>query len=86
MDCQKHVLYFSFDYQYLMKTIKLSTADASKSGVAQETLQNVARRSSKVMTEEEARKILGVTGDTAWEEVLKASSTPCTIVINLIGF
>ncbi|XWS31429.1 hypothetical protein CRYUN_Cryun23aG0074900 [Craigia yunnanensis] len=35
-------------------------ADAAKSGVAQETLQNAARRAGKVMTEQEARQILGV--------------------------
>lgn len=48
-------------------------ADASKSGVAQETLQNAARRAGKVMTEQEARQILGISEETAWEEVLKAS-------------
>ena len=35
-------------------------ADASKSGVAQETVQNI-RRGSKLMAEPEARQILGVT-------------------------
>ncbi|KAL5852102.1 hypothetical protein ACOSQ3_007220 [Xanthoceras sorbifolium] len=49
----------------------LSTADASKSGVAQEALQNAARRGSKVMTEQEARQILGVSEDTAWQEIVK---------------
>lgn len=49
-------------------------ADASKSGVAQETLQNAAHRASKVMTEQEARQILGVSEETAWEEILKVSS------------
>lgn len=48
-------------------------ADASKSGVAQETLQNAARRAGKVMTEQEARQILGISEETTWEEVLKAS-------------
>ena len=47
--------------------------DASKSGVANETLQNAARRASKVMTEQEARQILGVSENTAWEEIAKAS-------------
>jgi predicted DNA-binding protein (UPF0251 family) len=45
--------------------------DASKSGVAQETLQNTVRRASKGMTEQEARQILGVSKQTAWEEILK---------------
>jgi predicted DNA-binding protein (UPF0251 family) len=45
--------------------------DASKSGVAQETLQNTVRRASKGMTEQEARQILGVSEQTAWEEILK---------------
>ncbi|XWS73304.1 hypothetical protein CRYUN_Cryun02cG0117000 [Craigia yunnanensis] len=48
-------------------------ADAAKSGVAQETLQNAARRAGKVMTEQEARQILGVSEETAWEEIMKAS-------------
>jgi len=46
-------------------------ADASKSGVAQETLQNTIRRGSKVMTEQEAQQILGVTEKTSWDEILK---------------
>ncbi|GKC20088.1 putative tRNA(Ile)-lysidine synthetase, partial [Tanacetum coccineum] len=43
--------------------------DASKTGVAQETLQNAVRRGSKAMTELEARQILGVTGKSSWEEI-----------------
>ncbi|GMN63537.1 hypothetical protein TIFTF001_032613 [Ficus carica] len=50
-------------------------ADASKTGVAQETLQNTVRRAGKVMTEQEARQILGVTEETTWEEVLKKYDT-----------
>ncbi|PPR87593.1 hypothetical protein GOBAR_AA33102 [Gossypium barbadense] len=46
-------------------------ADAAKSGVTHETLQNAARRAGKVMTEQEARQILGVSEDTAWEEIMK---------------
>lgn len=46
-------------------------ANASKSGVAQETLQNVARRGSKIMTEQEARQILGVSEQSTWEEILQ---------------
>ncbi|KAF8014204.1 hypothetical protein BT93_H0138 [Corymbia citriodora subsp. variegata] len=45
--------------------------NASKTGVAQETLQNTVRRASKAMTEQEARQILGVTEETAWEDILK---------------
>ncbi|KAH1151725.1 hypothetical protein GYH30_045292 [Glycine max] len=44
---------------------------ASKNGVAQETIQNTIRRASKVMTEQEARQILGVTEETPWEEIIK---------------
>lgn len=47
--------------------------DASKNGVAQETLKNTIRRGVNGMTEQEARQILGVAEETAWEEVLKAS-------------
>ena len=45
-------------------------ANASKSGVAQETVQNI-RRASKIMAEPEARQILGVTEHSSWEEILK---------------
>ncbi|GKA90801.1 lysidine-tRNA(Ile) synthetase [Tanacetum coccineum] len=48
--------------------------DASKTGVAQETLQNAVRRGSKAMTELEARQILGVTGKSSWEEIAQAST------------
>ncbi|CAA3009949.1 mitochondrial import inner membrane translocase subunit PAM16 like 2-like [Olea europaea subsp. europaea] len=47
-------------------------ANASKSGVAQETLQNAVRKGSKVMTEQEARQVLGVTEQSTWEEILQA--------------
>ncbi|XP_057446032.1 mitochondrial import inner membrane translocase subunit PAM16 like 2-like isoform X1 [Lotus japonicus] len=45
--------------------------NAAKNGVAQETIQNTVRRVSKVMTEQEARQILGVAEETPWEEILK---------------
>ncbi|KAK6255350.1 hypothetical protein QUC31_017023 [Theobroma cacao] len=43
----------------VVQAYRQALANASKSGVAQETLQNAARRASKVMTEQEARQILG---------------------------
>ncbi|RZC60362.1 hypothetical protein C5167_022120 [Papaver somniferum] len=49
--------------------------DASKSGVAQETLQNAVHKVTKTMTEAEARQILGVSEQTSWEEVLKRYDT-----------
>ncbi|XP_047315480.1 mitochondrial import inner membrane translocase subunit PAM16 like 2-like [Impatiens glandulifera] len=55
----------------LVQAYRQALANASKSGVAQETLQNAARRVSKSMTEQEARQILGVTDQTPWEEVVK---------------
>ncbi|PON49383.1 Mitochondrial import inner membrane translocase subunit [Parasponia andersonii] len=51
-----------------VQAYRQAIANASKNGVAQEALQNTIRRGSKVMTEEEARKILGVTEGSAWEE------------------
>nr|BAJ53125.1 JHL07K02.15 [Jatropha curcas] len=45
-------------------------ANASKSGVAQETVQNI-RRAGEIMAEPEARQILGVTEQSTWEEILK---------------
>lgn len=47
--------------------------DASKSGVAQETLQNAVRRGSQSMTENEARQILGLCGEHSWEEISQVS-------------
>ncbi|KAL6185551.1 hypothetical protein ACLB2K_041683 [Fragaria x ananassa] len=55
----------------LVQAYRQALANASKSGVAQETLQNAARRAGKVMTEQEARQILGISEETTWEEVLK---------------
>ncbi|KAI3420690.1 uncharacterized protein J3R85_012484 [Psidium guajava] len=54
-----------------VQAYRQALANASKTGVAQETLQNTVRRASKAMTEQEARQILGVTEETAWEEILK---------------
>ncbi|XP_024358826.1 mitochondrial import inner membrane translocase subunit PAM16 like 2 [Physcomitrium patens] len=45
--------------------------NASKTGVAQETVQNMAHKVSKTMTEHEARQILGVRENATWEEVVK---------------
>ncbi|KAI5563082.1 hypothetical protein BDE02_15G093000 [Populus trichocarpa] len=45
-------------------------ANASKSGVAQETVQNI-RRGSKMMAEPEARQVLGITEHSTWEEILQ---------------
>ena len=55
-------------------TFGVKIADASKSGVAQETLQNAVRRGSKAMTEQEARQILGVTEQSSWEEIAQVST------------
>ncbi|KAK3414573.1 mitochondrial import inner membrane translocase subunit PAM16 like 2 [Eucalyptus grandis] len=55
----------------LVQAYRQALANASKTGVAQETLQNTVRRASKAMTEQEARQILGVTEETAWEDILK---------------
>ncbi|XWS09301.1 hypothetical protein CRYUN_Cryun40dG0073700 [Craigia yunnanensis] len=54
-----------------VQAYRQALANAAKSGVAQETLQNAARRAGKVMTEQEARQILGVSEETAWEEIMK---------------
>ncbi|ONK81419.1 uncharacterized protein A4U43_C01F28890 [Asparagus officinalis] len=47
-----------------------SARDASKNGVAHEAINNI-RRPSKVLTEQEARQILGLTEQASWEEVLQ---------------
>lgn len=50
---------------------KLILADASKTGAAQEAVQNAVRNAGKVINEQEARQILGVTEKTSWEEILQ---------------
>ncbi|KAH7442891.1 hypothetical protein KP509_02G006200 [Ceratopteris richardii] len=45
-------------------------ANASKTGVAQEAIQNLSK-SSKAMTVQEARMILGINENTSVEEMLK---------------
>ncbi|XP_042492378.1 mitochondrial import inner membrane translocase subunit PAM16 like 2-like [Macadamia integrifolia] len=59
----------------LVQAYRQALQNASKSGVAQETIQNTIRRASKTMTEQEARQILGITENTAWEEVLQRYDT-----------
>ncbi|XP_019082042.1 mitochondrial import inner membrane translocase subunit PAM16 like 1 [Vitis vinifera] len=54
----------------LVQAYRQALANASKSGVAQETVQNI-RRGSKIMAELEARQILGVTEHSSWEEILQ---------------
>ncbi|CAN1796733.1 Mitochondrial import inner membrane translocase subunit PAM16 like 2 [Linum perenne] len=44
--------------------------NASKNGITHETVQNM-KRVSKMMSESEARQILGVSENASWEEVLK---------------
>ncbi|KAG2287914.1 hypothetical protein Bca52824_047518 [Brassica carinata] len=50
---------------------KVCFADASKTGVAQEAMQNAVRKAGKAINEQEARQILGVTEQTSWEEILQ---------------
>ncbi|XP_061353871.1 mitochondrial import inner membrane translocase subunit PAM16 like 2-like isoform X1 [Gastrolobium bilobum] len=50
-------------------------SNASKNGVAQETIQNTIRRAGKVMTEQEARQVLGVTEETPWKEIARKYDT-----------
>ncbi|RDY08805.1 Mitochondrial import inner membrane translocase subunit PAM16 like 2, partial [Mucuna pruriens] len=57
-----------------VQAYRQALANASKNGVAQETIQNTIRRASKGMTEQEARQILGVTEKTPWEEIVKKYS------------
>ncbi|XVF49505.1 hypothetical protein PTKIN_Ptkin04bG0018400 [Pterospermum kingtungense] len=54
----------------VFQAYRQALANASKSGVAQETVQNI-RRASKIMAEPEARQILGVTEHSSWAEILK---------------
>ncbi|PPD73583.1 hypothetical protein GOBAR_DD29497 [Gossypium barbadense] len=43
----------------VVQAYRQALANAAKSGVTHETLQNAARRAGKVMTEQEAKQILG---------------------------
>ncbi|KAG8379573.1 hypothetical protein BUALT_Bualt07G0103000 [Buddleja alternifolia] len=53
-----------------VQAYRQALANASRNGVAQEAVNNI-RRGSKMMTETEARQILGVTEHSSWEEILK---------------
>ncbi|KAL0772434.1 hypothetical protein Bca101_037585 [Brassica carinata] len=55
----------------VFQLIKVCFADASKTGVAQEAMQNAVRKAGKAINEQEARQILGVTEQTSWEEILQ---------------
>ncbi|CAL0303006.1 unnamed protein product [Lupinus luteus] len=59
----------------VVQAYRQALANASKNGVAQETIQNTLRRASKVMTEQEAQQILGVTEETPWEEIMRKYNT-----------
>lgn len=54
----------------VLQAYRKALENASKNGVARETINNV-RRSSKAMTEQEARQILGLSEQASWEEVLQ---------------
>lgn len=62
-------------------------SDASQNGIAQETIQNTIGGANKVMTEQEARQILGVTEETPWEEIMKVSLSfhLCLVIIYLLN-
>ncbi|PIA28548.1 hypothetical protein AQUCO_06800003v1 [Aquilegia coerulea] len=52
-----------------VQAYRQALTNASKSGVAQETIQNSIRKAG--MTEKEARLILGVSDGSSFEEILK---------------
>ncbi|KAL7099452.1 hypothetical protein ACP275_09G085500 [Erythranthe tilingii] len=54
----------------LVQAYRQALANAAKNGVAEEAVNNI-RRGSKIMTDVEARQILGVTERSSWEEILK---------------
>ncbi|KAK2366619.1 Protein Transporter, Pam16 [Trifolium repens] len=55
----------------VVQAYRQALTNASKNGVAQETIQNTIRKASKTITEQEARQILGVTKETPWEDIIK---------------
>ncbi|KAJ7945610.1 mitochondrial import inner membrane translocase subunit tim16-like [Quillaja saponaria] len=54
----------------MVQAYRQALANASKSGVAQEAVQNI-RRGAKALAEPEARQILGVSEQSSWEEIVK---------------
>uniref|UniRef100_A0ACD5TNV4 Uncharacterized protein n=3 Tax=Avena sativa TaxID=4498 RepID=A0ACD5TNV4_AVESA len=52
----------------MLQAYRKALENANKTGVAHEAINNI-RRSSKTMTEQEARQILGVTDLSTWEEI-----------------
>lgn len=53
----------------VVQAYRQALTNASKNGVAQETIQNTIRKAK--ITEQEARQILGVTEEMSWEEITK---------------
>ncbi|XP_039140520.1 mitochondrial import inner membrane translocase subunit PAM16 like 2-like [Dioscorea cayenensis subsp. rotundata] len=54
----------------VVQAYRKALENANKTGVAQETLNNI-RRASRAMTEQEARQILGVTEQSSWDEIVQ---------------
>ncbi|XP_077228112.1 mitochondrial import inner membrane translocase subunit PAM16 like 2-like [Tasmannia lanceolata] len=59
----------------LVQAYRQAIQNASKNGVAQETINNAVRRASKTMTETEARQILGVPEGASWQDILQKYDT-----------
>uniref|UniRef100_A0ACD5TNV0 Uncharacterized protein n=1 Tax=Avena sativa TaxID=4498 RepID=A0ACD5TNV0_AVESA len=57
----------------MLQAYRKALENANKTGVAHEAINNI-RRSSKTMTEQEARQILGVTDLSTWEEIAQVFS------------
>ncbi|KAJ7515851.1 hypothetical protein O6H91_22G031300 [Diphasiastrum complanatum] len=49
--------------------------NAAKSGVAQETVQNMVQKPGKTMSLHEARLILGVSENASWDDIMKKYET-----------
>lgn len=63
-------------------SFSLVVVDANKTGVAHETIQNL-RRSNKVMTEQEARQILGMSEQSTWEEIVQVLIQNLTVLYRI---
>ncbi|GER32444.1 mitochondrial import inner membrane translocase [Striga asiatica] len=59
----------------LVQAYRQALANASKNGVAQEAAHHI-KRGSKMMTEAEARQILGVSENSTWEEIVQRTHAP----------
>ncbi|KAL6853387.1 hypothetical protein ACP4OV_019416 [Aristida adscensionis] len=58
----------------VLQAYRQAIVNANKTGAAQEAINGI-RRANKVMTEQEARQILGLSEKSTWEEIVQKYDT-----------